>query len=99
MVESMKIGTRLALGFGLVLAMMSIAIAVGMSRLSAMDEITSTITKEDWVKVELANSALHRMRDNARRSLQLLVTTNGGELENVRKTIIENRERISQDLK
>ena len=99
MFASMKIGTRLALGFGVVLTMMMIAIAVGMSRLSAVDEITSKITKEHWVRVELANSALHRMRDNARRNLELLVTTQGADLDKIRKTIADNRDKITHDLR
>ena len=98
MFANMKLGLRLGLGFGLMLLMMTIAITVGMSRLASVGEITAKIVKEDWVKAELANAVLLRMRDNARRNLELLVTTDGAKLENVRKAIAANRDAITGDL-
>jgi len=95
MFANMKIGLRLGLGFGLVLFMATTAIAVGISRLASVEEITSRITEEDWVKVDLANAALHLMRDNARRNLEMLVTADGAKLEKVRRTIADNRDRIT----
>ncbi|MBI3900010.1 MAG: methyl-accepting chemotaxis protein [Gammaproteobacteria bacterium] len=94
----MRIGVRLALGFGLVLSMMMVAIAVGLLRLASVNEVATKIIREDWIKVELANTALHRMRDNARRNLELLVTTDSVGLEKVRGAIADNRDKITENL-
>ena len=99
MLSNMKIGARLGVGFGLVLMMMMAVIAVGMVRLAQVDEITERVTREEWLKVELVHGTLHRMRDNARRNLEMLVTTDGAQLEKIRGAIADNRDTITETLK
>jgi methyl-accepting chemotaxis protein WspA len=99
MLANLKIGLRLGLGFGLVLLLMMLAVATGLSQLSIIAETTDEMTHKDWVKVELANLALHRMRDNARRNVELVMTSDAGDLDKIRKIIAENREQIAAHLK
>jgi methyl-accepting chemotaxis protein WspA len=99
MLANLKIGLRLGLGFGLVLLLMMLAVATGISQLSIIAETTDEMTHKDWVKVELANLALHRMRDNARRNVELVITSDAGDLDKIRKIIAENRDQIAAHLK
>ena len=54
MLTNLKIGMRLGLGFGLLLVLLAAAVAVGVQRLTAMSQITTTIADKDWVKADLA---------------------------------------------
>jgi methyl-accepting chemotaxis protein WspA len=99
MLANLKIGLRLGLGFGLVLLLMVLAVATGLSQLSIIAETANDMTHKDWVKVELANLALHRMRDNARRNMELIITSDSGDRDKVRKLIAENRDQIGAHLK
>jgi methyl-accepting chemotaxis protein WspA len=99
MLANLKIGLRLGLGFGLVLLLMMLAVVTGLSQLSIIAETTHEMTHKDWVKVELANLALHRMRDNARRNVELVMTSDAGDLDKIRKIIAENRDQIAAHLK
>jgi methyl-accepting chemotaxis protein WspA len=98
MFKDMKIGVRLGLGFGLVLMLMGVMIAVGMSRLTQMSETISRITKQDWVKAELTYAVEQGVRENAELNLEMLLTTDSAKVENIRATISANRSRITQAL-
>lgn len=59
---SMKVGTRLGAGFGLLLLFVTVLGAVGMNRLAFLQENIDHIVNQNFVKIELANT----MRDAVR---------------------------------
>lgn len=59
---SMKVGTRLGAGFGLLLLFVTVLAAVGINRLAFLHENIDRIVNQDFVKIELANT----MRDAVR---------------------------------
>ena len=52
----MRIQTRLILGFGLLIAMMLIMVAVGFVSLTSVSNSNKRLIEEDWVKAEAANT-------------------------------------------
>jgi methyl-accepting chemotaxis protein len=51
---SMKIGTRLAISYGIVCMQLMIIISIGVTRLSALNDGTSLIINDRWPKIEMA---------------------------------------------
>lgn len=98
MFKNLKIGARLGFGFGTILIMMGIVAAIGLMRLGEMWNITSQIVSEEWVKVELANAVDRGVRANARRNLELLITTDANEMAKIREAMNRNRDAISNAL-
>ena len=82
----MKISTRLSLGFGLILSMMTIMVFINFFRLQSIEEINEKIIDKDIVKLEAANAVNLGTRANARRTLELLVTS-----DLTRRKIIQER--------
>jgi len=73
-IENMKIGTRLSLGFGVVLMLMVAIIAVGMTNMAAMDNRMNDIVNDNNYKTKLINTMLESTHIVARvvRSIVLL---------------------------
>ena len=94
-ITNMKIGTRLGVGFGLVLLLMVTLIMVGVTRLSSIGEITSKLIEKDWVKAEAASTINATTRANARRSMELLITTNPTDIAKIHARIEVNKKTIS----
>ena len=68
---NMKIGLRLAVGFGMVFVMMLAIIGVGISRLAAVNNVTDKIVTKDWTKAVLANDVIDLANDNAKANMEL----------------------------
>lgn len=52
----MKIGTRLTMGFDLVLLLTAVLVAVGALRLTSIDESVTGLIEKDWGKADAANT-------------------------------------------
>ena len=61
--KQLKIGQRLALGFGLVMVLLSVVLATGIQKLQAMDTLLVKVVEGNNVRIESANN----MRDSLRR--------------------------------
>ena len=48
--NNMKIGTRLILGFGMVLLLTAVLVAVGAIRLTSIDESATGLIEKEWVE-------------------------------------------------
>jgi methyl-accepting chemotaxis protein len=94
----MKVSTRLSIGFGLVLLMMSIIIIFALIRFSDVAEINSRIIEKDWVKAEAANTINAKTRANARRTMELLVASDSAEIAKIEERIEANKKDISEAL-
>ncbi len=88
---NMKIGTRLGTGFGVVLLLMTTLIIIGLLRLSDISDITSRIIEKDWVKAQAANTIDTTLRGNARKIMELLVTTDPVAVNHIHEQINANK--------
>ncbi|QDZ30101.1 methyl-accepting chemotaxis protein [Noviherbaspirillum sp. UKPF54] len=69
--RNMNIGTRLTIGFGIVLTLLLTLIVVGMARLSSIESSTAEMIDMEWAKAEAANTINATIRAQARRTLEL----------------------------
>ena len=95
---NMKISTRLGLGFGLVLFMMTIMIIINFARLKNIEEANTKIIDKDLVKLEAANNVSLGARANARRTLELLVTSDPSKRKHIQERIEVNKKTITDAL-
>ena len=71
--QNLRIGVRLGWGFGLLIVLTVVAIAVAILRFSQVGEVNTRIIESDWVKAEAANTINATTRANARRTMELLI--------------------------
>ena len=94
MFANMKIGARMAIGFGIVLTLMIALITIGLMRFSSIGEINRKIIEVDWVKADAANTVNLMTRANARRSMELLIEQDKAKLEQINERIAVNKKVI-----
>ncbi len=89
-----KIGSRLGLGFGLLILMLLAAVIVALLRLSQVEAINTRIIEKEWVKAEAANAINATTRANARRTMELIIVSDVAQLANIKERIAENKKTI-----
>jgi len=94
----MRIGTRLGLGFGLVLVLLAAMSIVGIASLRSIGETNRVVVEKDWVKAHAAHTVNATTRSNARRHLELLLVTDKAQMARLREDIKANKEAIDQAL-
>ncbi|MEM5386837.1 methyl-accepting chemotaxis protein [Paraburkholderia phymatum] len=97
-ITNLKIGTRLGLGFGLVLLLMVVLIVVSLSRIAEVGDLNDQLIKSDWVKAQAANAIDGTMRSNARRTMELIVTNGQNQREEIFRRIADSKESINRDI-
>jgi len=97
-IGDLKIGTRLGLTFGLLIVMMLAIIVIGMLRFSAVAQTTSRIIEDDWVKADAANIINATTRANARRTMELVLAADAGQLQAIKADIAANKKTIDDAL-
>ena len=95
MFMNMKIGVRMGLGFGAVIALMMAVIWIGVSRLDSVNTITDRIVAKDWVKASLATDAHELVNDNARANMELLIVTDKEKMQKIFDRIEGNKSKIT----
>ena len=65
MFKNLKIGVRLGLGFGLVLVLLGIIAALGITRMALINDSVVNITKDKWPKIVLLQEGLAGTNDIA----------------------------------
>jgi methyl-accepting chemotaxis protein len=68
-----KVGTRLGMGFGVLLIACLVIGGIGWLRLSQLDEVVNRITTENWEKARLTMEMEIRTRDNAFKTGRVLM--------------------------
>jgi methyl-accepting chemotaxis protein len=91
---NLKIGTRLAAGFGLVLVLFALVVALGLQRFQAVGHATASLVDEDWARAEAAATIDTMTRANARRTLELFIAPDDAYRAHVRDMIASNRREI-----
>jgi len=93
-IANLKIGTRLGLGFGLLIVMLLAVILLALWRFSQIGEVNSRIIEKDWVKAEAANVINATTRANARRTMELIIVGDVSQLARIKERIAENKKTI-----
>ena len=97
-ISAMKVSTRLFLGFGLMLAMMLIMVAVALTGLSKIGNINARTLNQDWVEAEAVNTIDVLTRTNARVVMEILIQTDKERMANLYAKIVANRTAIGEKL-
>ncbi len=74
-INDLKIGVRLGIGFVLILILLAITTAVGIFKMSDLNDATDTIVKQNWVKAKLSNYALDNARGSIARVFEIAAST------------------------
>ena len=94
-----RIGTRLALGFGVLIAMMLTMVVVGLLQLSSLLETNRQIIEREWVKAEAANTLSSIAQANARRTIEIHFAETEAQRAQKRAEILAGREAFVQAFK
>ena len=94
----MKIGTRLGLTFGLLIVMMLAIVVVGVLRFGSVANLNTRIIEDDWVKAEAASTINVTTRANARRTMELVLATDAGQIQAIKADIAVNKKTIDDAL-
>jgi methyl-accepting chemotaxis protein len=96
MIANLKIGTRLALGFGLLLALLGGVAALAVSSLGALAGTTEVIVKDRYPQVVLATGILLQVSENATAMRNMLLVDDRDKL-NAEIGAIQNGEKSIAD--
>ncbi|KGF78799.1 histidine kinase [Massilia sp. JS1662] len=91
MLKNLKIGIRLGLGFGAVLALLVAVALLALNRMAAMNEATAYITADAYPKVVIAKDLIRDSVDLPRQMRGMLLTTDEAQNERYRKLIEQLR--------
>ncbi|MFO1211317.1 MAG: methyl-accepting chemotaxis protein [Paenacidovorax caeni] len=94
-----RIGTRLALGFGVLIAMMLTMVVVGLLQLSSLLEANRQIIEREWVKAEASNTLSSIAQANARRTIEIYFAETEAQRAQKRAEILAGREAFVQAFK
>lgn len=96
MFKNMKIGVRLGLGFGLVLVLLSVIAFIGITRLAAVNDITSDIVSNKWLKVGLLQEGLAGVNDIGIGTRDLVLATNAEARQASKERVLKGRATIGK---
>jgi len=99
MFSNMKVATRLALSFGVVVLLLLAIAVLSVFRLAAVNDTTVTIAGGIYPRVVLANSIDKRTVDNGRLVNEYLLAATDADGDLVWKRLMENRGRNSELMK
>lgn len=91
---NVKIGARLAMGFGTIFILMTTLIVLALLRFNSIGEINHQLVESDWVKAEAAATIDSTTRANARRNMELLVETDPPKVAALYTEIAKNKKTI-----
>jgi methyl-accepting chemotaxis protein len=97
-IANMKIGARLAIGFGLVVLLVATVIGIGVARLNGIGDVNDKVVQQDWVNAEAANTINALTNANARNTLELFITTDQAQTDRIYQSIEINKKAIAQGL-
>jgi methyl-accepting chemotaxis protein len=97
-IDTMKIGTRLGVGFAFVLLLLVGLAGITVQRFGSIGETSARIIEKDWVKAEAANIINATTRENARQTLQLFIAADKEEIARINQSISDNKKTIDDAL-
>jgi methyl-accepting chemotaxis protein len=97
MFTNMKLGVRLGLGFGLVILLLIISTAVGLSGLKMSSEDLERLTNDRFPKTVMANNIIDAINVNARSIRNALLLKNPQEVQKELDRVPEQRKIIGEN--
>ena len=91
MFKNMRVATRLALGFGIVLVMLVAQSLISLNKMRDMNDQTVLITDDRHVKTKLASEAIQGTLDNGRLVRSILLAVDEAEAQSAKDAIAANR--------
>ena len=91
MFGNLKVGTRLALGFGAVVVLLLVISVTSVLRLASVNAATTVIMEDRYPKVLLANDILQHTIDNGRQMRSMVLASSDAEAEQYKQKIAANR--------
>ncbi|WP_394788606.1 methyl-accepting chemotaxis protein [Rhodoferax sp.] len=95
---NIKVVTRLNLGFGLILALLLLVVAVATLRLGELGQINRRMVDEGLVKSAAASTVNATTKANARRTMELFFITDPAQAANTYAQIDANKKTIAESL-
>jgi methyl-accepting chemotaxis protein len=96
MFKNMKIGTRLGLGFGLLLLLLGIVAFIGITRMAGLNESIDKVVLDRWPKTVQANNVIDLVNEQARIIRNIIILEDPEEMKRERERILEDRRKISE---
>ena len=96
MFKNLRIGVRLGLGFGLMLVLLSVIAYIGMTRLAAVNDITSDIVSNKWLKVGLLQEGLAGVNDIGIGARDLVLATKAEARQASKERVMKGRASIGK---
>jgi methyl-accepting chemotaxis protein len=87
--QNLKIGMRLGLGFGLVVALLVAVAGIALSRLEIGSSLTEDIVKDKYVKVQVTSEIKNNTDREVRNIRNMLLATNPADVTKYQKRIAE----------
>ncbi|KPF49533.1 hypothetical protein D621_14860 [beta proteobacterium AAP51] len=96
--KNLSIGSRLGLGFGLLLILMASVLLLSGLRFQGLGQTLKRVVDEDWAKALAVADVNALTRANARRTMELLLVTDASQAQAVRAHMKQNKARIDDAL-
>jgi methyl-accepting chemotaxis protein len=93
-IATMKVGTRLGIGFGLVLVMLAALALTGLMAFSSIAALNKKIVEQDIVKADAANAINATTGDNAKKTMLLFLIADKTEAGKIGSQIAANKKTI-----
>ncbi|MDP2869907.1 MAG: MCP four helix bundle domain-containing protein [Methyloversatilis sp.] len=90
MFGNMKVVTRLALGFGIVITLLLALSVLSITKLGALNDTMEVMLKDRVVKVRLAEEMVRNTVDNGRQLRSMLLAANEAEAEKSKEKLLSN---------
>jgi methyl-accepting chemotaxis protein len=86
----LKLGVRLGLGFGFVLALLFLIVALGIASLMRLGGVTDDFVNKDWVKAQSVHQIDAAARSNARMTMELFLTSDKDQMGRIHQAMESN---------
>ncbi len=96
--SNMKIGMRLGLGFGVVVLLLAGVTALGVTRLSALNDETHLITDDRMPKIALGAQIRQDVNTVATNLRDMLLTTDAEKTREYREALVAARNRVGENM-
>jgi len=96
MFKNMKVASRLALGFGLVSSLLLVVAALGLMRLSALNDSIDVIVKDRYAKVVITNMVTAKVNSIARDLSNAVITSDAARVKEEADRIYSTRKLIGE---
>lgn len=96
--SNLRIGARLALGFGILMLLAAVVLLVGLANLSGIGDLTDDIVDKEWPKSGVAHTINALTRENAQRTMELFIAERPEEIRRIDAIIAANKKAITHAL-